>query len=162
MIAAVGSGIAAATSSLPAAAQTLDTLPPTNNGYLPVNGLEMYHEVYGADGVPLVLIHGAFPAIGTFLRRTSSAPRARPENRGARNARTWPHFRYRPAVEHQGHGLRCHRRAGCARNRAGRSLRLFDGREHAFQQSSGQSPRIGPNIFRPMIHTPIFSKPLFK
>lgn len=89
MVAAVGSGIAAATSSLPAAAQTLDTLPPTNSGYLPVNGLEMYHEVYGSGGVPLVLIHGAFSAIGTSF--------------GA----LLPHFardRKIVALEMQGHG----------------------------------------------------------
>jgi len=36
------------------------------SGYLPVNGLEMYYESHGqAGGVPLVLLHGAFSAIGT-------------------------------------------------------------------------------------------------
>lgn len=35
------------------------------NGYLPVNGLEMYFEDHGEGGMPLVLIHGAFSAIGT-------------------------------------------------------------------------------------------------
>lgn len=34
------------------------------SGYLPVNGLEMYYEAYG-EGDPLILIHGAFSAIGT-------------------------------------------------------------------------------------------------
>jgi pimeloyl-ACP methyl ester carboxylesterase len=39
-------------------------------GYAPVNGLQMYYEIHGADnadqaGAPLVLIHGAFSAIGT-------------------------------------------------------------------------------------------------
>lgn len=33
-------------------------------GYAPVNGLEMYYEVHG-EGQPLVLLHGAFSAIGT-------------------------------------------------------------------------------------------------
>jgi pimeloyl-ACP methyl ester carboxylesterase len=33
-------------------------------GYAPVNGLELYYEIHG-DGDPLVLIHGAFSAIGT-------------------------------------------------------------------------------------------------
>jgi pimeloyl-ACP methyl ester carboxylesterase len=42
----------------------------TNNaiktGYAPVNGLEMYYEIHGeANGRPLVLIHGAFSAIGS-------------------------------------------------------------------------------------------------
>ena len=40
------------------------TAPQT--GYAPVNGLQMYYEVHGAgEGDPLVLVHGAFSAIGT-------------------------------------------------------------------------------------------------
>src|SRR5512141_2673002 len=34
------------------------------SGYASVNGLEMYYEIHG-KGEPLVLIHGAFSAIGT-------------------------------------------------------------------------------------------------
>ena len=34
------------------------------SGYAPVNGLQMYYEVHGT-GQPLVLLHGAFSAIGT-------------------------------------------------------------------------------------------------
>jgi pimeloyl-ACP methyl ester carboxylesterase len=37
---------------------------PVQTGYLPVNGLQMYYEIYGT-GQPLVLLHGAFSAIGT-------------------------------------------------------------------------------------------------
>lgn len=33
--------------------------------YVSVNGLEMYYEKYGESGQPLVLLHGAFSAIGT-------------------------------------------------------------------------------------------------
>jgi pimeloyl-ACP methyl ester carboxylesterase len=33
-------------------------------GYVPVNGLSMYYEIHGT-GQPLVLLHGAFSAIGT-------------------------------------------------------------------------------------------------
>jgi pimeloyl-ACP methyl ester carboxylesterase len=33
-------------------------------GYTPVNGLQMYYEIHGT-GQPLVLLHGAFSAIGT-------------------------------------------------------------------------------------------------
>ena len=33
-------------------------------GYIPVNGLNMYYEIHGT-GQPLVLLHGAFSAIGT-------------------------------------------------------------------------------------------------
>jgi pimeloyl-ACP methyl ester carboxylesterase len=37
----------------------------TRTGYAPVNGLEMYYEIHGSGGTPLVLLHGAFSAIGT-------------------------------------------------------------------------------------------------
>jgi len=37
---------------------------PVQTGYAPVNGLNMYYEIHGA-GQPLVLLHGAFSAIGT-------------------------------------------------------------------------------------------------
>jgi pimeloyl-ACP methyl ester carboxylesterase len=37
-------------------------------GYVPVNGLEMYYEIRGT-GQPLVLLHGAFSAIGTHSDR---------------------------------------------------------------------------------------------
>jgi pimeloyl-ACP methyl ester carboxylesterase len=35
------------------------------SGYAAVNGLEMYYEIHGEGGTPLVLLHGAFSAIGT-------------------------------------------------------------------------------------------------
>jgi pimeloyl-ACP methyl ester carboxylesterase len=37
---------------------------PVQTGYAPVNGLNMYYEIHGT-GQPLVLLHGAFSAIGT-------------------------------------------------------------------------------------------------
>lgn len=37
---------------------------PVASGYLPVGDLQMYHEIYG-EGDPLILLHGAFSAIGT-------------------------------------------------------------------------------------------------
>jgi len=40
------------------------TTTPVQTGYVPVNGLQMYYEIHGT-GQPLVLIHGAFSAIGT-------------------------------------------------------------------------------------------------
>ncbi len=40
------------------------TNAPAQTGYAPVNGLNMYYEIHGT-GQPLVLIHGAFSAIGT-------------------------------------------------------------------------------------------------
>ena len=55
-------------------------------GYAPVNGLKMYYEVYGSGGTPLVLIHGAFSAIGTSslecTDRAESATRAPPPDPG--------------------------------------------------------------------------------
>ena len=39
-------------------------LQDVRSGYAPVNGLEMYYEIHG-EGHPLVLLHGAFSAIGT-------------------------------------------------------------------------------------------------
>jgi len=44
------------------ASETLDAAAQT--GYVPVNGLQMYYEIHGT-GQPLVLLHGAFSAIGT-------------------------------------------------------------------------------------------------
>ena len=39
---------------------------PVESGYVPVNGLEMYYEVYGqGGGQPLVLLHGNLSTIGT-------------------------------------------------------------------------------------------------
>lgn len=34
-------------------------------GYAAVNGLRMYYEIHGSGGTPLVLLHGAFSAIGS-------------------------------------------------------------------------------------------------
>ena len=31
---------------------------PTETGYAPVNGLELYYEIHGSGGTPLVLLHG--------------------------------------------------------------------------------------------------------
>src|SRR5437016_2043411 len=39
---------------------------PVLTGYAPVNGLNMYYEIYGpSSGIPLVLLHGGDPTIGT-------------------------------------------------------------------------------------------------
>src|ERR1700761_1601031 len=37
-------------------------LKPAESGYVPVNGIKVYYEVYG-EGKPLVLLHGAFYTI---------------------------------------------------------------------------------------------------
>jgi len=41
---------------------------PAKTGYVPVNDLQMYYEIYGT-GQPLVLLHGAFSAIGTSFEK---------------------------------------------------------------------------------------------
>lgn len=38
---------------------------PPRTGYAAANGLRMYYEIHGSGGTPLVLLHGAFSAIGT-------------------------------------------------------------------------------------------------
>lgn len=40
----------------------------TDAGHAPVNGLDMYYEIHGAehDGVPVLLLHGAYMTTGTF------------------------------------------------------------------------------------------------
>ncbi len=40
------------------------TTAPTKTGYAPVNGLNIYYEIYGAGGQPLVLLHGGLGLIG--------------------------------------------------------------------------------------------------
>jgi pimeloyl-ACP methyl ester carboxylesterase len=41
------------------------TAAPTT-GYAPVNGLQMYYEIHGSGGTPLVLLHGAYMTIEGF------------------------------------------------------------------------------------------------
>jgi pimeloyl-ACP methyl ester carboxylesterase len=38
---------------------------PTDAGYAPVNGLELYWESYGGGGTPLVVVHGGYGLIST-------------------------------------------------------------------------------------------------
>ena len=45
------------------------TSAPAKTGYAQVNGLSMYYEIHGSGGVPLVLLHGAFSAVGTSFER---------------------------------------------------------------------------------------------
>src|SRR5882762_1836002 len=45
-----------------AASQSNGQIKPSNSGYAPVNGINVYYEVYG-EGRPLILLHGAFYTI---------------------------------------------------------------------------------------------------
>ena len=38
-------------------------MKPTSSGYADVNGIKLYHEIYG-QGEPLMLIHGGLTTIG--------------------------------------------------------------------------------------------------
>ena len=40
------------------ASQAQPTIPEPRTGYAPVNGLQMYYEIHGSGGTPLVLLHG--------------------------------------------------------------------------------------------------------
>jgi pimeloyl-ACP methyl ester carboxylesterase len=39
---------------------------PLQSGYAPVNGLQMYYEIHGSGGTPLVMLHGSYGAIGLW------------------------------------------------------------------------------------------------
>ena len=41
-------------------------IAPVETGYAPVNGLQMYYEIHGSGGVPLVILHGAFGTVDMF------------------------------------------------------------------------------------------------
>ncbi|WP_160715606.1 alpha/beta fold hydrolase [Chitinophaga solisilvae] len=43
-------------------------IKPSQSGYAPVNGIQMYYEVYG-EGRPVILLHGAYMTIGTNWSR---------------------------------------------------------------------------------------------
>src|SRR6478735_8988227 len=45
-----------------ASSSTGQQIKPSKSGYAPVNGINVYYEVYG-EGKPLVLLHGAFYTI---------------------------------------------------------------------------------------------------
>jgi pimeloyl-ACP methyl ester carboxylesterase len=52
------------TNATPEGAEMTQTSVET--GYAPVNGLQMYYEIHGSGGVPIVLLHGAYMNIGSM------------------------------------------------------------------------------------------------
>ncbi len=52
-----------------------DTTPQT--GYASVNGLNMYYEMHGSGGVPVVLLHGAYMSTGAMQWLLSDLARSR-------------------------------------------------------------------------------------
>jgi pimeloyl-ACP methyl ester carboxylesterase len=52
-----------------------DTAPQT--GYASVNGLNMYYEVHGSGGVPVVLLHGAYMSTGAMQWLLSDLAKSR-------------------------------------------------------------------------------------
>ena len=55
--------------------ETAASTPET--GYAPVNGLEMYYEIQGSGGTPLVLLHGAFGTVDMFGPLRAALAKAR-------------------------------------------------------------------------------------
>jgi pimeloyl-ACP methyl ester carboxylesterase len=53
----------------------IDTAPQT--GYAPINGLNMYYEVHGAGGMPLVLLHGSMGSLEMFRELMPAFARTR-------------------------------------------------------------------------------------
>jgi pimeloyl-ACP methyl ester carboxylesterase len=48
----------------------MSTIGPVSSGYADVNGIRLYHEIYGA-GDPLVLLHGGLmtiPEMGSLVQ----------------------------------------------------------------------------------------------
>ena len=50
-------------------------LAPVSSGYADVNGIKLYHEIYG-QGEPLVLLHGGLMTIGEMSRPPSIRKRS--------------------------------------------------------------------------------------
>ena len=80
MAAAAGAALAApargsAQTETNAATPIPDTTP--QSGYAPVNGLQMYYEIHGSGGTPLVLLHGAYGAISLWGPILESLARTR-------------------------------------------------------------------------------------
>src|SRR5215207_408331 len=44
-------------------------IPTAQGNYADINGLHMYYEVHGTGGTPLLLLHGAYSAIGTSFAK---------------------------------------------------------------------------------------------
>src|SRR4051794_17306113 len=57
-------------------------MTPSRSGHLPINGLQLYHEVHGGSGaahtVPLLLIPGAFLGTGSMARWVEAFAPGRP------------------------------------------------------------------------------------
>lgn len=51
------------------AAQNSNDIKPASAGHAPVNGIQMYYEVYGEGDIPIVLIHGGGSAITSTFGR---------------------------------------------------------------------------------------------
>ena len=64
------------TAPQPAPSATETEMKPTTSGYAEVNGIKLYHEVYGS-GEPLVLIHGGLTTIGEMQKWIQSLAKTR-------------------------------------------------------------------------------------
>ena len=82
-------------------------MKPTKSGYADVNGIKLYHEIYG-EGEPLVPIHGGLTTIGEMPERVQPAGEDVAGDRGG-DSRPRPHLGHGPAYElhHDGRRHRC-------------------------------------------------------
>ncbi|MCD6031845.1 MAG: alpha/beta hydrolase fold protein [Thermomicrobiales bacterium] len=85
-IAATGASLAASSSLLaqsdagtPVATRDGDDKPDTapQTGYASVNGLNLYYEIHGSGGVPVVLLHGAYMSTGAMQPLLSDLAKSR-------------------------------------------------------------------------------------
>jgi pimeloyl-ACP methyl ester carboxylesterase len=63
----------------PGGNEMIDTMPDTTaqTGYAPVNGLNMYYEIHGAGGVPLLMLHGSMGSLDMFRGMLPALARTR-------------------------------------------------------------------------------------
>jgi pimeloyl-ACP methyl ester carboxylesterase len=85
-VAASGASVALAESGLaqtdsgtatPAAEGEGMTQTDMQSGYAPVNSLQMYYEIHGSGGVPVVLLHGAYMSTGMMAWLLSELAKSR-------------------------------------------------------------------------------------
>ncbi len=58
--------------------ETQSSTAQPQTGYAPVNGLQMYYEIHGSGGTPLLLLHGGLFNIDLQFGRAPSGAGRRP------------------------------------------------------------------------------------
>jgi pimeloyl-ACP methyl ester carboxylesterase len=111
------------------------SLEPTSGATAEVNGLQMYYEVHGETGEPLVLLHGAYMTIPSnwdalipTLAKTHQVIAVETQAHGRTSDRDTP-ITYEGMADD----------VAAAGRREGRGLRLFHGRKHSNPGSGSAS-----------------------